>query len=268
MSIDERWTLEDDEWVRSALSSLHQDVTVTPLAGTAFIRARGTQRRRRRILTWTSAAAVIAAIGLGYGLAGRGHDTPPPIPATPTMTQAPTPSRGASPTPTPTPSATPVETSTRVIGDDGALGPFRIGMTRAEVEAAIRDAGLTGRVTLESTELGGQPPKRTIIAEKGADTGFGTQGLLGVFDAGCVDLLFPPTDATIHGLGVGDPVTAFQREFPGQVAESTVAPGLFIVTLDNGIRLQLGSPLAVNTPEAIGSLTILPPGDRLFGEFA
>ena len=139
-------------------------------------------------------------------------------------------------------------------------------MTIKQVQAAIRAAGLTDKVSVRTEPLGGTP--REVLVQNGVDTGFGSLGVIGAFGSGRLNVLFAPSDATIRGAGVGDPITAFKQRFPGQVKPSPDAPDLFVLTLTNGVRLQLGSAVAVNDPKAVRSITVLPPGTRLFLEFS
>lgn len=275
------WTPADDDALRSALSPVDAEGEAVVLADPVVVRARGDRIRRRRTRAWTVAAAavVVAVAGFGFAVVGRADDrtAPPPLPATrtssvatatptPTPSEMPTPSPTATPTPTPTASATtPVVPGTDVIGTDGSLGPFRVGMNRSQLQAAITSAGLSGSVRIEQHDLGGAGP-RDVLVQDGVDTGFGSLGLIGSFRDGSLEVLFAPSTARILGVGVGDPVSAFERAFPGRLvhdAESRVD----VLTLENGVRLQLGSPVAYNDPAAVRSITILPPGDGLFSEF-
>ncbi len=289
------WTDMDDRALRAALTGASVEPDGLRLADPADVRAAGDRLRHRRLGMWVAglAAATLVVAGVGAAVAIGPDDRPPLVAtapptgtttsATPTPTPSaspsppsPSPSSSASPsarpTPTPTPSrrpsppGTPIVTDTRVIGADGSIGPFRIGMTTKEVQAAIRAAGLTGKVSVRSEPLGGTP--REVLVQNGVDTGYGSLGLIGAFDAGRLDVLFARADATIRGAGVGDPITAFQKRFPGKVKPVPDVPHLFVLTLTNGVRLQLGSAVAVNDPNAVRNITVLPPGTRLFLEFS
>ena len=289
------WSDIDDHALRTALTQAGVEADGLRLADPAQVRATGDRLRRRRIGMWVAglAAATLVVGGVGTALAIQPDDRPPlvatapptgttasptptptPSPSTPSPSPSASPSTSVSRTPTGTPtpssrpssSGTPIVTDTRVIGADGSIGPFRIGMTTKQARAAIRAAGLTGEVSVRSEPLGGSP--RDVLVQKGVDTGYGSLGLIGTFEAGRLNLLFAPSDATIRGVGVGDPITAFQKRFPGKVAPSPEAPDLYVLTLANGVRLQLGSAVAVNDPNAVRSITVLPPGTDLFLEFS
>ncbi len=277
------WTTAHDDALRSELAAVESEADEAALAEPAFVRAAGDRMRRRRMLAWTAAAAaaVVVVAGVGFALIGRTDDRRPVIAtqsATPTASGSPTASATPSPTGSPSPSQTPtteptppapadpVVSDTRVIGEDGALGPFRVGMTRREVEAAISDAGLTDTVRIQPRDMGGGG-MRDVVVQDGVDTGFGDLGLIASFRDGRVEALFAPTGASIRGAGVGDPVSAFTRVFPGQVAADTDS-GVYVLTLENGTRLQLGSPSAFNDPSSVRSIVILPPGTTPFYEFA
>ena len=293
------WTDMDDRALRTALSQAGVEPDDLQLADPAEVRAAGDRLRRRRTGRWVTglAAATLVVAGVGGAVADQVDDRPPAVATAPStgasaiptptpLTTSPAPTASSSPTassttsrpPHPTPTRTPtpsgrpsssgkpIVASTRVIGTDGSIGPFRIGMTTKQVKAAIRAAGLADKVSVRSEPLGGTP--REVLVQDGVDTGYGSLGLIGAFESGRLSLLFAPADAAIRGVGVGDPITAFQKRFPGKVTASPDVPELYVLTLANGIRLQLGSTVAVNDPNAVRSITVLPPGTNLFLEFS
>lgn len=278
------WTTTDEDDLRTALDALGGPDDLTPPEDAAAVRLRGDHLRRRRTTTRALVAAAVALglAGGGTALALRPDERPPVVATTPTATASPTTSPSPSVTPTPTstpstPTAPPTPTSTpdaspslvtdlRAIGEDGSLGPFRPGMTRTEVLAVIREAGLT-TVRVTTTELGGVP--RPVLVGDGLDTGFGPIGLLGTFEKGRLTLLFPPTDARFHGLTTSDPIQDFRRVLGSRVRHLGDGTGVSVVELEGGSRLQLGSPLgATQYDKEVGSFTLLPPGRGLFGEFS
>lgn len=73
MTLDDDWTPEDDERVRSALLSLRTDVLAAQLPEPAVIRNRYASRSRRRRIAWSMAAAVAAVAAAGIAFAQLGN---------------------------------------------------------------------------------------------------------------------------------------------------------------------------------------------------
>ncbi|EAP97338.1 hypothetical protein JNB_17748 [Janibacter sp. HTCC2649] len=105
----ERWTIEDDDFLRGVLLTLRVDVDASPLTDPEGARARGDFRRRRMLgLTAGIAAAITIIATLGFRGIAHEDASPPPLPATPptlSLTPAPLPSGAnkgiARPTPSP-----------------------------------------------------------------------------------------------------------------------------------------------------------------------
>lgn len=253
-------TRPHDDATRRALMVLAPDVDALELEDPATLRsARGAGRRRALVVVAVAAAlllvATVAVLGL---LGGVGRASDPAAPTGPPSSSAPS-------TEVPT---TPAATSTDVLGEDGSLGPFRVGMDRASVQTAIATAGLEGSVRITSRDLGGGIVNRVLVQE-GADSGVGDGDVIGAFDRETDRLaaLVAPATARIRGLGVGSPVGAFEQEFPGQVATNDTST-VYLLTLEGGIRLQLGRPSSFLDRSAVGAIVVLPPGADPFPYFS
>lgn len=158
-----------------------------------------------------------------------------------------------------TPPAPPPAPSLTVIGLDGSLGPFRPGMTRAQVQAAITSSGLTN-VSIVNETLS-ETTYRTIKARIG-----GKSLMLGVFnsESGVLHWIFPPENAKIAGLGLGSPLSSFKSRF-GSGYTIKVYPG---VNLSSGVRLQLQDEYSMQATTAKVLVLVAPGYDEFVGEWS
>ncbi|NHA68531.1 hypothetical protein [Phycicoccus flavus] len=281
-SVDQGWTRAHDDALRDALTDTLAEADSAVLDRPSAVRAVGDRRRRGRTRGRALVAAVLVLVlgGLGYGLL-RGGDAPDPSPATPGPTVSATASRTSLPGPSSSasPRRTPTTTDTDVIGEDGSVGPFRVGMTPAQVRATIRRDYPDGSVRIEQRRFVDGQVRVDALVQDGADSQITQQGagsgIIGLIDserrgtsgAGVLDVLLPPTTARLHGLGVGDPVAAFQREFPDRVAPDASST-VYRLTFENGTRLQLGMSSSYLDPSAgADTLVVLEPGRSEFSGF-
>ncbi|QKE85672.1 hypothetical protein [Arthrobacter sp. NEB 688] len=253
----------DHDDVRRALLLLAADVDALDLAEPAALR-HGAGRARRRVLVVGAVAASLLLVALagGLGLLGRGGDDRLPAGPSPAVTGSPSPASS-----TRGPSGDDRTTGTDVLGDDGSLGPFRVGMDEATVRQAIASAGLEDSVRVAARELGGGVIDRVLLQE-GAQTGVGDGDVIGTFDreTGRLSVLVAPATARIRGLGVGSPVGAFEDAFPGQVHTDETS-SVYLLDLEGGVRLQLGRPSSFLDRSAVSAVVVLPPMAPTFPYF-
>lgn len=95
----DHWTSADDDLLRSALTSLRDDVDARPLPEPAFVRARAGNRSRRKALVLGAgvAAAAVAIAAVGFGALGRDDAMNRPLPGG-SVSVSPSPSPSASKT--------------------------------------------------------------------------------------------------------------------------------------------------------------------------